>query len=470
MFPAIQRSTQKVFVWVALIPILLSILTYFSVTEFKSRVDWVSHTREVIDAIEAVQLSVAGAETLQRNYLLTFDEAFVRRMELSIQKVQSNLERLSNLVADNPVQRSRVVNLRELALRKCEYLRRVAATRRTESLDAAIQLMKTLHGPELTDTIQSRTEEMRRSEELLLQERLTDQRWKEAELVVLFASGIIGTLLLLAWSWRSIGHYATARDQAAAEVLKLNEVLEARVAERTLELQRANDELRRSNEDLSRFTYIASHDLQEPLRMVTSYVQLLERRYAQALDDNARQYIGYAVEGAVRMQRLIHDVLEYSRLGGDQDRGTVDMNSVFSTTVRNLELVIAETSAKISSGDLPAVHGDEAALVAVLQNLFANSLKFRHSERAPVISVTAEASKGMWKFRIADNGIGFDSRYADKIFGMFQRLHTRRDYEGTGIGLAVCKRRIEALGGQIWAESKPGEGSTFYFSLPAAGE
>ena len=234
-------------------------------------------------------------------------------------------------------------------------------------------------------------------------------------------------------------------------------------------LSTLNEDLTRSNRELEQFAYIASHDLQEPLRMVSSYTQLLERRYSEHLDQDARDFIGFAVDGANRMQRLIQDLLAYSRV---TTRGKppepLDSHDALGEAVANLQSAIQEHCALIANGDLPRVMGDRGQLVLVLQNLIANAVKFHKPEEPPLIHVSAERTGGFWTFRVADNGIGINPKYFDQIFQVFQRLHTRREYPGTGIGLAICKRTIERFGGRIWVESKPGAGSTFFFTLPAA--
>jgi signal transduction histidine kinase len=235
--------------------------------------------------------------------------------------------------------------------------------------------------------------------------------------------------------------------------------------EATVEMRTA--ELRRSNAELEQFAYVASHDLQEPLRMVSNYTQLLARRYRGRLDDNADDFIGFAVEGASRMQQLINDLLEFSRVGSKgQDLSAVAMELVMERTLFNLDALLKETGAQVEHGPLPMVSGDEVQLTQLLQNLIANAIKFRRAE-TPRIQVSAELIDGAWTVSVSDNGIGIDPSYGERIFVIFQRLHTRDDYPGTGIGLAVCKRIVERHGGTIWVESKIGAGATFRFTLRA---
>ncbi|MGZ4904526.1 MAG: PAS domain-containing sensor histidine kinase [Halobacteriota archaeon] len=241
---------------------------------------------------------------------------------------------------------------------------------------------------------------------------------------------------------------------------------EQRINEMVAQLERTNKELARSNADLKQFAYVASHDLQEPLRAIVSYVQLLDRRYKGQFDERADRYITHAVEGGKRMQTLINDLLTYSRV---ETRAKtfeqVDMEEVFADAIQNLKVAVEESGAQVTHAPLPRVNGDDAQLTQVFQNLIGNAIKFR-SDRPPEVYVAAEQDGDTWRFSVKDNGIGIGMEYADRIFTLFQRLHTRRDYSGTGIGLAICKRIVERHGGQIWVESIPGSGSTFYFTLP----
>lgn len=235
-------------------------------------------------------------------------------------------------------------------------------------------------------------------------------------------------------------------------------------------LVRQTEELARSNADLEQFAYVASHDLQEPLRMITGYTQLLAKRYGDKLDQNANEYIAYAVEGAKRMQRLIHDLLDYSRVGTKgKEFAPADCQTIVTKTLRTLQPAIQESAATITHDSLPTVTGDAAQLTQLFQNLIANAIKYRDS-KPPVVQVSCKQEGGHWLFSVRDNGIGIDPQYANRIFVIFQRLHGRDKYAGTGIGLAVCKKIVERHGGRIWVESELGDGATFHFTIPMNGE
>jgi PAS domain S-box-containing protein len=234
-------------------------------------------------------------------------------------------------------------------------------------------------------------------------------------------------------------------------------------------LRRQSEALARSNAELQQFAYIASHDLQEPLRSVISYTQLLQRRYKDRLDGDAEEFMRYAVEGASRMQQLIRDLLEYSRAGVDADRTNevTDCESALRTALENLSSGLREANGTVTYDALPTVAAGRGQLALVFQNLVSNAIKYRREEEPPRVHISAEPFHTSWRISVQDNGVGFDHEDADRIFGIFQRLHGR-DVPGTGMGLAICKRIVEAHGGRIWAQSEPNRGSTFTFTMPAA--
>jgi PAS domain S-box-containing protein len=257
--------------------------------------------------------------------------------------------------------------------------------------------------------------------------------------------------------------------QLVGAVLVLHDVTERERAER--QLRQRTEELARSNRDLEQFAYVASHDLQEPLRAVAGPLQLLQRRYQGQLDARADEFIGHAVDGATRMQALIDDLLSYSRVGRLEDpKQPISAEQALQSALKNLAVVIEETGAEITRDALPVVQAISTQLTLLFQNLIANAIKFRDKARAPRIRIGAVPAGDQWQFSVTDNGIGIADQYFDRIFVIFQRLHTRREYPGTGLGLALCKRIVEHHGGRIWVESTPGEGTTFFFTLGRAPE
>jgi light-regulated signal transduction histidine kinase (bacteriophytochrome) len=284
---------------------------------------------------------------------------------------------------------------------------------------------------------------------------------------------------------------AIRRFYAEAELCRYRDRLEELVQQRTTELKTTNaqlqqeigerrrteavlrhtaDELARSNRDLEQFAYVASHDLQEPLRAVAGYVELLQHRMPEKLDPKAIQFITGAADGAIRMQTLINDLLAFSRVG-TQGKGfrPTDLGAALDAALASLRVSIQETGARVTADPLPTLNVDGTQITQVFQNLIGNAIKFRSDQR-PEVRVRVQRQADRWLFSICDNGIGLDPQYAERIFLIFQRLHTRRRYPGTGIGLAICKRIVERHEGRIWVESQPGQGAVFHFTLPDEGK
>ena len=232
------------------------------------------------------------------------------------------------------------------------------------------------------------------------------------------------------------------------------------------ELSNYANELKRSNEELEQFAYVASHDMQEPLRMIASYIQLIQRGLESGRTDGLTEFMGFVLDGTSRMQALISDLLQFSRVSRKGNPFTrVDMNETARIAVGHLQQKIKENNATVNFGSMPVVFGDSFQLIRLLQNLADNAIKFKHPDRKPEINISVEERDSDWLFKVSDNGIGIEDKFYNRIFVIFQRLHTRNEYEGTGIGLAVCKKIVERHGGEIWVESEEGKGSTFYFTI-----
>jgi signal transduction histidine kinase len=279
------------------------------------------------------------------------------------------------------------------------------------------------------------------------------------------------------------GDYSTRAEKLTGDELgvlvdRFNEMLagiewrEANLRTALREQKEKEEELRRANDDLQQFAYSASHDLQEPIRNVAIYSEIVAEKYGDLLDAEGRQFLGFLTEGGRRLSMLISDLLTYTRAGvveGDKARATADSSAVLQHTLLSLAEAIRESGATVTHEGLPEITMSEAHLQQVFQNLISNALKYRRDD-PPQIHISAVREEGAWRFSVQDNGIGIDPQYKEKIFGVFKRLHRDRRYSGTGIGLAICHRVVERYGGRIWVESAPGEGSTFCFTVPETGE
>ena len=253
---------------------------------------------------------------------------------------------------------------------------------------------------------------------------------------------------------------AIANSQLHAETVEADRILQEQAAELT-----------RSNAELEQFAYVASHDLQEPLRVIAGYVNLLEERYGDKIDQDGRDFIGFTTDAVHRMRMLINDLLDYSRVESDGNPfEQVDCNRALENALADLGVSIQESEAEITSEPLPEFSGDPVQISQLLENLIGNAIKFKQDDVAPRIHVSCSRNDSNWQLSVSDNGIGIRPRYQDRIFGMFKRAHKRSKYSGTGIGLAVCSKIVERHGGQIWVESEVGEGSIFHFTIPVAEE
>ncbi|MCW3004142.1 MAG: hypothetical protein JWQ20_3440 [Conexibacter sp.] len=276
---------------------------------------------------------------------------------------------------------------------------------------------------------------------------------------------------LVPWVVAIAGILVSLLAAALLGALSSSRARAVRLAEQmTGELREREEQLRRSNEELEHFAYLASHDLQEPLRTITSYVGLLESRVGDQLDDRARGWLGFVSDGAGRMSHLITDLLEYSRTGRARgDAESIDLNAAWDTAVANLQHAIADAGATVRRGHLPSVHARPREMTSMLQNLIGNGLKYR-GDSPPHVEAEAQRRDGFWEVAVRDNGIGIEPRFHDRVFGLFQRLHTAEEYPGTGMGLAIVKKIVESNGGSVRVESVPGAGATFVITLPPAGD
>ena len=453
---------------------------------------------------QAMLGALVDQQTGVRGYAVTGREADLAPYTGG-QRAEADLARKMNaLLADQPEIQAHLVKVQELAARwRAEIAEPSIAATRDQGTDAGQAVLAT-HGGALFDEIRAEVTQLQDSV-LVLRNRVADDAERTSNMLVLLlviAAVVmvvavvalmstlnrlfIGPITVLAGQVREIaeGDYdrhiepagppelaqlAGDVDQMRQKIAKdLAEVREARTRIEWVnsQLQKQAEELVRSNRDLEQFAYVASHDLQEPLRKVASFTQLLQKRYGDQLDERADQYIEFAVDGAKRMQRLIQDLLGFSRVGrtGGQ-RVAVDLEKAFAVALADLEDKIAATGASVTHDPLPTVRGERALLEQLFVNLLGNALKFRDPRRSPVVHVGVRALETEWELTVRDNGIGIDAQYADRVFVIFQRLHPKDVYEGTGIGLALCKRIVEHHGGRIWIEPTAGGGTTVRFTI-----
>ena len=445
--------------------LLVAVLSYTSLIRNLEDRRWVAHTHLVLEKLDDVRTSMLDAETGQRGYILTGDDSYLEPYRTGIDHVHQNLRDLRELTADNPNQQRASGRLEPLVTAGLAVAQERIDIRRKEGLAAGILAVREGPGKELMDRIRTEIAGMKQEEHRLLVQRSSElEANSHGTRVIIVIGESLGFLFLFAAGF-VIQQEFNQRRRAEEEVRKLNADLEQRVAERTAELEERGKDLERSNMELQQFAYVASHDLQEPLRTIASFTQLLAKRYHDKLDDKAREFINFAVDGSKRMQTLINELLAYSRVGTQgKSHEPIRCDALLDRVLKNLKIAIEDSGAVITRDLLPVVVADDLQLTQLFQNLIGNAIKFR-GERAPRVHISAERNGDYWKFSVRDNGIGISAEHQDRIFVIFQRLHTKAKYPGTGIGLAICKKIAERHGGRVWFEPAQGGGSTFFFTI-----
>ncbi len=422
---------------------------------------WTIHTHKVIEELKDSLSSLQDVETGQRGYLLTHKQDFLEPYNSGSASAFTHIDEIKRLTVDNPIQQQSVVALNAMA-RKLLAKTSEILEKSQQSPDAAGQLIATGESKKLMDAYREQIKVMIDNEDKLLQKRITDLRFAQYAIWTTTACLASLAIMLLTWVFQIT---RTAIQEEKRQVSELNTEIEQRKRiEKALKETTVN--LASSNADLQQFAYVASHDLQEPLRAVTGFLTLLASKQAGNLDADSQRYINHAVEGAHRMRALVNDLLTYARV---ESRGRelkpVQLSKILDRVKLDLSAAIDESAAVIISDELPTLTGDPAQLGQLFQNLIGNAIKFRNS-RAPEIRIKCQPQNNDWLFSVQDNGRGFDMEHAERIFVIFQRLQGREQASGTGIGLALCKKIVERHNGKIWVESKPDQGSTFFFTLP----
>jgi Bacteriophytochrome (light-regulated signal transduction histidine kinase) len=430
---------------------------------------WTLHTHQVIQELKDALTALLDVETGDRGFVIARDPKFLAPYNSGRVAVFRHLDKVKELTIDNPEQQKLIGPLRETAQEKVAF---AASTLEVPSSES-FKIVASGKGTEIMDRFRRQIFVMMENENSLLTKRTSELEqtqqmlWLGAGVLTLSGSGI------LVWVF-SITRAAIEKEKQRVAILDaLNADLQSEIEQRKRTekaLKDATIKLTSSNADLQKFAYVASHDLQEPLRAVSGFVTLIANKHGKTLDDETLAWINHAVEGSSRMRTLINDLLAYARV---ESRGKelqkVDTNKALTVAKRDLSVAIEESQAEIVSDDLPEVIGEESQLTQVFQNLIANAIKF-HATEKPVVRIKVKDDDDNWLFSVTDNGIGFDEEHAERIFVIFQRLHGREEYKGTGIGLALCKKIIERHGGRIWAKSERGKGSTFFFTIPKMGE
>jgi signal transduction histidine kinase len=433
---------------------IVSLISYRNLNRLVTDSEWVEHTHEVLKYVHQLRGSLADGERSQLDYVLTGNDNARRRCEEAQEEARTELRRLRELTADNANQQERLDHLEPLVQQKQTAIAESIQHFQSHSANAPEPVELVRANPPLRAKIRSALKEMEDEEQRLLAERTkVNEASDRVTRLVIVTESCLAFLVLAAGLMLQRD---VSRRKRMEERLRANE--------EHFRLQA--EELARSNAELQQFAYVTSHDLQEPLRMVSSYVELLARRYQGQLDDKADKYIGYAVDGASRMQTLINDLLAYSRVGTHgKALEPADSGAAVDQALTNLQKTIQEKSANVTRDALPVVRADQTQLVQLFQNLIGNALKFCDNG-PPRVHVGVERRGAEWLFRVRDNGIGIAPEHAERIFLIFQRLNIRAKYPGTGIGLAICKKVVKRHGGRIGVESRPGEGSAFFFTLP----
>ena len=444
-------------------------LSYWRLARNSEDREWVVHTYQVMGQLDGILQGMTDAETGERGYILTGDDSYLAPYRRGLSEVRETSAAVRKLTADNPHQQSSLNAVEPLIAERLRELQERIRVRRDVGLAAGAAAMREGAGKEYMDRVRATISAMKSEEERLLTLRSAELAASSLKTRTVLVLGELLAILSLGIAGFIIHAEMQHRRQAEDQVRKLNADLERRVAERTAELAERAKDLERSNMELQQFAYVASHDLQEPLRTIASFTQLLAKRYGDKLDDKAREFIAFAVDGSKRMQTLINDLLSFSRVGTQGRRlVSVSTDAVLDAVLKNLKRGIEESRAIITRDPLPIVLADELQLSQILQNLIGNAIKFRRNQAATV-HIGAERTASGWNISVRDNGIGVAPEHSERIFVIFQRLHTKTQYPGTGIGLAICKKIAERHGGRIWLEPTPGGGSTFTFSIADGG-
>jgi len=481
MFRKLRRQLASLFLAALIFLIGNAFVSFWSLSTLYKNNSLVIHTLDVLEKVESVRADITSAEANQRGFLLTGNTEFVEPYERGVTEVGPIVDRLAELTSDNPAQQKNIVELRPAIAERIRLLRESVRIRNDAGLDALMTSGSIERGHVEMDKLLDSIAKIEAIEKNLLAARTEQSRRSGINTIITLSVSNLVSIALVIFVFYLIKRDVSERDKEERLLREANETLEARVTERTSELADANLELERSNRELQDFAFVASHDLQEPLRKIQAFGDRLRTVQAPKFDDQGRDYLDRMHSAAGRMHTLINDLLTFSRVTTKaQPFERIDLNRIARDVMSDLETTIEQSGGSVEIGDLPSIDADPLQMRQLFQNLITNALKFRKPEAPPVVKVEAElvnksasgiegsASNNFARITVADNGIGFDEKYLDRIFTPFQRLHGRNEYEGTGIGLAVCRKIVERHGGTLTAKSSIGNGATFIATMPVA--